>query len=165
MIAMGDKTSLIGIGQYKISSDANEILVAPNLGSCLGVSVYDPKHRRGGLIHCLLPFSKNNPDKALKEPHTFVDTGVVSLISQMLGMGSDKRDLILAVGGGSNINDANNIFEIGAKNYTVLKKVLWKNNLLLKGEHIGSNVSRTVSLSIATGEVWVKVNGEQIRIV
>ena len=151
---------LIGIGEMRVSTSEAEVLIAPNLGSCLGIAIYDPVLRHGGMIHCLLPLSKSNPEKAQSEPCTFVDTGVVSLLSEIMKLGSQKKDLLIAVGGGSNINDANNVFEIGVKNYTILKKVLWKNNLLLKAEDVGSNVSRTVSMNIGTGEVLVKSNGD-----
>lgn len=158
------KAHLIGIGQMMVSSEATAILSAPNLGSCLGIAIYDPIKKQGGLIHCLLPLSKSNPDKAASEPCTFVDTGVVTLLNELVRLGSQKKDLEIIVAGGSNINDSNNVFEIGVKNYTILKKILWKNNLLLKGEDVGSNVSRTVSLHIGSGEVFVKVNGELKRL-
>lgn len=154
------KAHLIGIGQMMVSSEESTIMSAPNLGSCLGIAIYDRVKRQGGLIHCLLPLSKSNPEKAASEPCTFVDTGVVTLLNELLKLGSQKKDLEIIVAGGSNINDSNNVFEIGVKNYTILKKVLWKNNLLLKSEDVGLNFSRTVTLHIGSGEVFVKANGE-----
>ena len=156
---MVDTSSFVGIGQMKISDQPSVILTAPNLGSCLGIAVYDPIKKIGGMIHCLLPFSKNNPEKAQKEPHHFVDTGFVDMLQELIRRGCEKKNLMISVAGGSNINDENRVFEIGAKNYTILKKVLWKNNLLLKGEDCGDSISRTVTLDISTGEVLVKSNG------
>ena len=157
---MVDMSSFVGIGQMKISDSENTILTAPNLGSCLGIAVYDPEKKIGGMIHCLLPFSKNNPEKAEKEPYHFVDTGLVAMLQEFIRRGCDKSKLLIAVAGGSNINDENKIFEIGAKNYTILKKILWKNNLLLKAEDCGLSISRTVTLNVATGEVLVRSNGQ-----
>lgn len=157
--------NMIGIAQYKVSKAPTDILIAPNLGSCLGIAVYDPKNRWGGMIHCLLPLSKNNPDKASAEPATYVDTGLVLLLTELTKLGSDKKDFVICVAGGSNINDENRVFEIGVKNYTILKKVLWKNGLLIKAEHVGDSISRTISLDIGTGEVTVKASGETIKLV
>ena len=154
--------TLIGIAQTKISQDQTEIVTAPNLGSCLGISVYDPKLKLGGMIHCLLPMSKSDPEKAAANPYMYVDTGVTRMLAELIAKGADKKSLVIAVAGGGNINDENNVFEIGKKNYTILKKLLWKNNLLLKGEHCGNNFSRTVSLNIGTGKTQVKVQGEII---
>jgi chemotaxis protein CheD len=158
---MVDTSNYIGIGQMRISKDPTTILIAPNLGSCLGIAIYDPVKKVGGLIHCLLPLSKSNPEKAEKEPYHFVDTGLVTMLQEFIKQGCDKKNLMISVAGGSNINDENKVFEIGARNYTVLKKVLWKNNLLLKGEDCGDSISRTVTLNIGTGEVFVKSQGVQ----
>lgn len=157
---MVDLSNFVGIGQMKLSNDQNVILTAANLGSCLGIAVYDPVRKTGALIHCLLPLSKSNPTKAETEPYHFVDTGLVAMLQQFLRDGSDKKNLKIVVAGGSNINDENKVFEIGAKNYTILKKVLWKNNLLLNAEDCGDSISRTVTLHIKTGEVFVKSNGK-----
>ena len=152
--------TLIGIAQMKVSADPGEILVAPNLGSCLGISIYDPVLKLGGLIHCLLPMSKSDPEKAKNNPCMYVDTGVAYILEQLFSRGADRKTLVIAVAGGGNINDENNVFEIGKKNYTILKKFLWKNNLLLRAENVGDSVSRTVSLHIGSGKTYLKINGE-----
>lgn len=150
---------MVGIGELKFGNSPDLVLTAPNLGSCLGIAVYDPKKKQGAMIHCLLPNSKTNPEKASAQPATFVDTGVVLLLNGLIQRGSVLKDLIIAVAGGSNINDSENVFEIGKKNYTVLRKVLWKNNLLIKAENIGDSVSRTISLNIESGEIWLRISG------
>ena len=157
-------TILVGIGEMAISDKPEDVLCAPNLGSCLGVSIYDPVQKRGGVIHCMLPMSKSNPDKAQENPCTYVDTGVVKLLSEMIQKGSSKRNLVIVAVGCSNISDTNNVFEIGKKNHTVFRKVMWKNGLLVKAEHVGDSISRTISLHVGTGEVWLNASGEMIRL-
>jgi len=53
----------------------------------------------------------------------------------------------------------NEMFRIGERNHTVLKKMLWKNNVLLKAEDIGGTNSRTVYFEILTGQVVISGNG------
>ncbi len=160
----GIKQTMIGIAQMKVSADPTEVLIAPNLGSCLGISVYDPVRKFGGMIHCLLPNSKSDLEKAAQNPCMYVDTGVAMLLEQILSRGAEKKQLIITVAGGANINDENNVFEIGKKNYTILKKILWKNNLLIKAEHVGLSISRTVALSINSGKTTLKIQGEWISL-
>ena len=155
---------LIGIGEMAVSSDPTLILVAPNLGSCLALGVYNPQSKLAGMIHCLLPLSKSDPVKAAKNPTLYVDTGIPLLLEQMLERGGDKRNLHLFAAGCASINDAQNYFEIGKKNHTVLKKILWKNNLLLHAEHIGSGISRTLSLEVSTGRARLKAGGESVEL-
>ncbi len=158
---MKDKVC-IGIASRVITQDKNKILYAPNLGSCLGVSVYDKANGLGGLVHCLLPLSKDNPLKAKKNPFMYVDTGVLVLIEEMLERGAKKDDLVIHVAGGANINDKNNFFMVGKKNFIVLRKFLWKNHLLIKDKDIGGSSFRTMSLFIETGKVKVKSKTEEI---
>lgn len=155
----------VGIGELAISSNSDDTLIAANLGSCLGISVYDPKLKLGGLIHCMLPLSRSNPDKADEKPATYVDTGVVLLLSELVKRGSNKKDFIVTVVGGSNINDTNNVFEIGKKNYTMFRKVMWKNGLLIKAEDVGEHYSRTICLEVGSGAVWLKAQGTNTRLV
>jgi chemotaxis protein CheD len=154
----------VGIGEMKFSDDPHVTLCASNLGSCVGVAVYDPTLKIGGMIHCLLPMSTGHAEKAKKNPEAFVDLGVVLLLQEALKRGSKREQLIITVAGGSNISDLNNVFEIGKKNYAVLRKVLWKNNLLIKAEHVGEGHSRTFSLEVKTGHSWVKIQGEKISL-
>lgn len=156
--------TLVGIAQMKVSRDPEEVLVAPNLGSCLGLTVYDPINKQGGVIHCLLPLSKSDLDKSKATPTMYVDTGVSLLLNTIVSRGSDPKKLVITAGGCGNINDENNVFQIGKKNYTILKKLLWKNNLLLSAENIGDSFSRTISLEIGTGKSSVKIQGQTFEL-
>ena len=154
----------IGIAEMKTSAEPEDSLVAPNLGSCLGIAVYDTAKRLGGVVHCLLPLSQADPEKAKKNPCMYVDTGIATLIQSLIKNGSQKKDLTIIVAGGANINDESNVFEIGKRNYTALRKILWKNNLLIKAEHVGGGNSRTLTLKIESGEVWLKTQGETFQL-
>jgi chemotaxis protein CheD len=55
--------------------------------------------------------------------------------------------------------DENGVFNIGKRNYLALRKLLWKNNVMVTAEHVGGNVNRTVRLEIGTGRVYLKVSG------
>lgn len=159
-----NRQHLVGIAQIKISDDPQDVIVAPNLGSCVGIAVYDKTLRRGGMVHCLLPLSKADPAKAAQNPCMYVDTGFAALLDQLMKMGSDKKNLTIIAAGGASINDDNNIFEIGKRNHTVLKKILWKNGLLLAAEHFGENYGRTLALHIDSGKATLKAKGETIEL-
>ncbi len=155
----------IGIADMKVSNDPGEILVAANLGSCLGISMYDPRISLGGMVHCLLPSSTSDPRKAEEQPFMYVDSGIAYLLRTMLENGAQKKLLQVVAVGGSQMHDPNGVFQIGKKNFTVLRKQLWVNNLLLKAEHIGGEQSRTLSLNIGSGEVWVKTQGQSLQLI
>ena len=154
---------VVGIGDMAVSSKADERLVAYALGSCLGVVVHDPIANVGGLLHVMLPSSEIDPDKAQRNPCTFVDTGVPALFRACYRAGAQKERLIVKVAGGSHAGgntDQPDTFQVGKRNALTLKKLLWKNGVILHAEEIGGlGVSRTVSLTIRTGDCYVRANG------
>ena len=150
---------VVGISEMKISGDPGDELITYSLGSCLGLSLFDPSTGIGGLIHCMLPLSKIDPEKASTTPGMFTDTGVLLLLQTMFNAGANKSSLIAKVAGCSRILDEKGLFNIGERNYTVMRKILWKNDILIKAENIGGTLSRTLSLRINSGVTILKCNG------
>lgn len=147
----------VGIAELRISQNADDELVTHALGSCLGVTVYDPQVKVGGLIHVMLPQSSMDPAKAAETPLAFVDLGVPELFTRCYALGADKKRMILCVAGGSSPQGgASDMFQIGSRNLVMLRKILWKNNVLIKAEAVGGTAWRTMRLRIATGEVLIK---------
>jgi chemotaxis protein CheD len=143
-----------------ISQDQEGSLITYSLGSCIGVAIYDPVARVGGLLHYMLPESNLDPQKALKKPFMFADTGIPVLFKEAYRYGAVKNRLIVKVAGGAQILDDSGFFNIGKRNYMAMRKLLWKNNILIKAEDVGGQVSRTVRLEMSNGDVWIKYSGE-----
>ena len=59
---------VVGVSDMKVSKDPESVLVTHSLGSCIGVAVYDPIVRAGGLLHFMLPDSTLDSVKAKKTP-------------------------------------------------------------------------------------------------
>jgi chemotaxis protein CheD len=152
---------VVGIAEMLVSSSVTDVLITYSLGSCVGVTVYDPELRVGGLIHCMLPMSKLEPQKAVERPFMFVDTGVVALLNAVLELGADKARLIVKVAGAASPMDPNGRFKIGERNHTTLRKVLWKNEIMLAGEQVGGTQPRTMSLYIADGRTTIRSGSQE----
>lgn len=136
-----------------------DVLVTHALGSCLGLMVHDPQAQVGGLLHAMLPLSKINPEKAANNPYMFVDMGVPRLFKEIYRIGGEKRRLVVKAAGCGQPLGKNEIFKIGERNFTVLKKLLWKNNVLLEADDVGGPAGRTVHFDIASGAIKVSSNG------
>jgi chemotaxis protein CheD len=147
---------VLGISELLVSGNADDVLITYSLGSCIGVTCYDPGLKIGGMIHYMLPLSKISPDKAAARPAMFADTGIPLLLKKLYALGVSRDRMIVKVAGGSHLMDRNKIFNIGERNYLILKKLLWKNNIPIKGRDIGGNRSRTLRLEIKTGLTTVK---------
>jgi len=155
---------VVGVADMAIASAPGDVIVTHALGSCLGVAVYDPAARIGGLLHVMMPMSDVNPEKARSNPFMFVDTGVPAFMTALFNRGVDRRRMVVKVAGGANVHDNEDRFAIGKRNYTVLKKLLWKNNVLIEAEDTGGSHPRTMSLDIDTGAVTLSTAGVSARL-
>ncbi len=154
---------IVGIADMKVTNDPNAMIITYSLGSCIGVSIYDPVVKVGGLLHFMLPDSTIDPIKAQKNPWMFADSGIPLFFKEAYRLGAEKRRLDVKVVGGAQILDDSNFFNIGKRNYMSLRKIFWANNVLIKAEDVGGLVNRTLSLEVSSGKVWVKTSGDGVR--
>ncbi len=138
-----------------------DVLVTHALGSCLGLMVYDPGQAVGGMLHAMLPLSSINPQKAEANPFMFVDTGVPAMFQALYELGAQKSRLVVKAAGCASPLGKNEMFKIGQRNYTLLKKLLWKNSVMVEAEDVGGTKSRTVYFDISTGRITINSCGQE----
>ena len=154
-----EKLITVDIADLKVSNERDSVLVTYALGSCIAVILYDPVQRCGGMIHYMLPLSGKSPEKAAANPAMFADTGIPLLFEKMYALGCRKENIIVKVAGGGQLYDDKGTFNIGKRNYTVMRKMFWKNNIIIAAEDVGGAKSRTARLRIADGRVTIKIKG------
>lgn len=149
-------TILVGIGGYNVIKEPGKIIKTMALGSCVGITFYEPKIRIAGLVHIALPESKILLEKAKKLPGYFADTGILALIDEFKKNGvTNFKNVQVKIAGGANLLDPNNIFNIGKRNVLSVRKELWKNRIAIKREDIGGDMSRTEWIEVDTGNVYL----------
>jgi len=154
------KRLIVGVADMKVTNDPENMLITYSLGSCIGITIYDPAVKVGGLLHFMLPDSKIDVEKAQKNPFMFADTGIPLLFKEAYKLGGEKGRMKVKVAGGSQILDETGFFNIGKRNTMALRKILWANNVLIAAEDVGGNGNRTVSMEVSSGKVWIKTSGE-----
>lgn len=155
---------VIGISEMRVCQHLESVLITHSLGSCVGVAIHDPVACVGGLIHCMLPLSRVDPDRARLRPMMYVDTGVLALLQAAFDRGATRKNLIARLAGGASVLDDEGVFRIGERNAAVAQRVLEKNGIALAGQDIGGRRARTLSLRMATGSVSVKSYGQEYEI-
>jgi len=153
---------VVDIADFAVSRDQDVTLVTYSLGSCIGVTIWDPAVRAGGMLHYMLPEASLSPEKAASVPAMFCDTGVPRLFRALYELGAAKNRLIVKVAGGSMLLDDRGTFNIGKRNYLALRKIFWKNGVMIDGEDVGGSVSRTLRLNVASGEVTLKTRDREV---
>lgn len=152
---------IVGVADMKVSNNKEESIITYSLGSCIGVAIYDPFVKVGGILHYMLPESSIDKGKAAARPYMFADSGIPRLFKAAYQLGAKKQRMIVYVAGGAEILDQKGFFNIGKRNYMALKKMLFKNNVIINKQDVGGNTNRTVRIEIATGDIYVKTSGSK----
>lgn len=155
-----DHRVVVSIADMAVSNNANVTLTTYSLGSCIGVAIFDPVARVGGLLHAMLPESAIDPAKAARVPAMFIDTGIPALFRAAYALKAEKHRLLIYVAGGGQIMDGAGFFNIGKRNHSALTDLFAKHSLKIQAERVGGMVNRTMYLKLATGEVSLKVSGQ-----
>lgn len=146
----------VGMADYKVGR-APDTLISYGLGSCIGISLYDPQTKIGGLLHIMLPDS--NQSRANENRAKFADTGIPGMLEELIRMGAAKSRLVAKLAGGSQMfafANASDIMRVGLRNASASKEILKKLSIPIVGEDTGGNYGRTVQIDLSTGVYKVK---------
>lgn len=153
----------VGMADLKVASTPM-VLTTLGLGSCVGIALYDPIKKLGGLAHIMLPDSsqiKNNQNLA-----KFADTGFKELLRQMEKEGANRNRLVAKIAGGAqmfNFPNTDDSMRIGVRNTLAVKSLLENYKIPLIAEETGENYGRTIELHTETGRLVVKTIGHGIK--
>lgn len=148
---------LVDIADMRVSADYGCILATSSLGACIGVAIYDPLTRVGGLLHYILPEARTNPDRARLNPFLFADTGIPMLFREAYKYGAVRGRLQIKLAGGANVLDPIHYFNIGKRNYLAARRLFFKNNLLITSELVGGYSGKSMRLYLEDGRVEVRL--------
>lgn len=157
------KVIKVGMADLNIAREPN-ILTTLGLGSCVGVTLYDPCLKIGGLAHIMLPDStqvKNNSNKA-----KFVDTALEVLLQLMIQEGAHKQRIVAKMAGGAHMFEFKNVddvMRIGTRNVAAVVHYLNTIHIPIIATDTGDNYGRTIELHTSTGMLRVKTVGHGIR--
>ncbi len=154
------KLITVPIGGLEVTADRDTTLITHGLGSCIAVMTYDPIVKVAGMLHFQLPTSTLSPERAKESPGTFADTGIPLLFERMYALGSKKGNIQVKVAGGGNFHGDSGTFDIGKRNYTMMRKIFWKAQVLIAAEDCGGNRSRTARLFVDTGQITIQSGSE-----
>ena len=149
----------VGIADCQTSQDPGACLVTYALGSCIAVAIHDSVAGVAGLLHIMLPESSLDRAKGSAKPYMFADTGIPALFHAAYARGADKKRVTVRLVGGAQVMDPNGVFNIGKRNHLACRKVLWAAGVMVHGEAVGGNISRTVRLEVATGHLYWTTGG------
>ena len=153
----------VGMADLNICKSPNAITTL-GLGSCIGIAIYDPVTKIGGLAHIMLPDStkiRNNSNIA-----KFADTGIMELVKQMEKAGAVKSRIVAKIAGGAQMfafQNKSDMAGIGQRNVECTKLKLKELRIPILAEDTGLNYGRTVEFYPENGDFIIKSVGKPIK--
>ncbi|MFN3603147.1 MAG: chemotaxis protein CheD [Leptonema sp. (in: bacteria)] len=147
---INNTTIFLNPGEVIISKDPTVIKTV--LGSCVAVTLYDKKNKRGGMCHFLLPnFSQSEVSTK------YGSVAIPLLIKKFLEMGTKKNNLESKVfGGASVLLDEKEIFFIGDRNIELAIRLLKEYSIPIKEMQVGGETGKIVFFYTDTGQTILK---------
>lgn len=145
----------VGMSEAKMASVPAR-LIARALGSCVGIVLYDPLKKIGGMIHAMLPDIANARFKS--NPDRFVNSAIRKMVEELEKKGSVRRYLWAKLFGGAqmfNFITSDTVLNIGEKNIEMAREVLSELGIRILAEEVGGTFGRTITLNLDNGKVLV----------
>jgi len=153
--------------KYSVDIAMMKVAYAPDqlyclgLGSCVGVAVYDPVTRVGGLIHVLLPAMREF-ENAGNLRTKFADTGICDLIDAMVRAGAAKFRMKAKIAGGAAMfaikgAPQSDAISIGKRNVQSCEDTLRRLGIELIAQDTGGTKGRTIIFNVETGALIVRM--------
>ena len=146
----------VGMADLKATKYPN-FLITYGLGSCIGIALYDPINKIGGLAHIMLPDS--NQARSSDNPAKFADTAIPLLINNMIKLGASKSRIVSKIAGGAQMfsfTNTTDIMRVGERNAEAVRTTLKKLEIRLLADDTGGNYGRTVELNLENGMFRIK---------
>lgn len=152
-LIMEEKIIEVGMAEMKIAQ-APARLISRALGSCLGITLYDPFKKMGAMVHVMLP----DIDKAKikSNPCRFVNSAVKKMVEELVKNGCVKSTLGAKLFGGAQMFSfiaSDSILNIGEKNIEMARSILQELGIKILAEEVGGTFGRTIKLDLENGKV------------
>ncbi len=151
----------VGIADLQVAPTPN--ILRTILGSCVGICLYDPEGKVGGLAHIMLPAHRSDDSPKKK----YANTAAIMLVEEIEKIGGKKELIWAKIIGGSNMfsitRTTTMLGDIGKKNIDAVRAILDLLKIKIISEDVGGDYGRTIDFYIETGMVRVKVHGREVK--
>jgi chemotaxis protein CheD len=165
-MASDNETIRVGIAEWRAAKEPL-LITTLGLGSCVGISLFDPLAMVGGLAHIMLPDSKQFSSPAA--PGKFPDLALPLLLKEMEGLGARRQRIKAKIAGGAQMfkypNNHGGTNSVGVRNVAACREVLAWYGIPLLAEETGGSWGRTMIVDTRTGDVTIRAVGRHLLII
>ena len=152
----------VGIGDMKMARGEGTIITYA-LGSCIGITFFDPVTHLGALLHIMLPSRLSHGDQNVFK---YADSGIEETLKRLALFGMARSRMVVKIAGGARMFEISgnaSFGNIGQRNAESVKQVLAREHIRISAEDTGGNYARTMVLYLETGDVAVRTVGRPER--
>lgn len=156
----GERAIVLGLAEWHVSSDRDDVLVCLGLGSCVAVILYDAVAGVGGMAHTVLPDSAAGRSAA--SGAKFVDLAVPMLIEEMSAAGARRMRLVADLVGGACMLSSlqqSALGQVGPRNIEATRRALARAKVRIRTDETGGSLGRSARLRVADGGLEVSTAG------
>lgn len=156
----------VGIADLKLCKTPDKITTI-GLGSCVGIVLYSDLSEWCGMVHIMLPSSKeikNNTNRA-----KFADSGIADLILALGRKGLARNMLLAKIAGGAamfQLSGKTDLGSVGDRNVKAVKHALTVvHGIRIVAEDTGADYGRTIIFDNATKKLTVRSAGRPEKMI
>ncbi|WP_438446916.1 chemotaxis protein CheD [Gorillibacterium sp. sgz5001074] len=147
----------VGMADLNVAS-LTGILKTTGLGSCVGVTLWDPRVKVAGMAHIMLP-SSDIAKEGNMNIAKYADTALPEMISKMEKLGALVSRMEAKLAGGAQMfafSNNSDTMRIGPRNVESCKEILNRYRIPIRSEDTGANYGRTIEFDCATGMLVIR---------
>lgn len=154
---------VVNMGDYKTARGERK-LMTKDLGSCVGVAVWDPQTGVGGLLHVMLPhYSEASGDDIPFVAAKYADAGLDEMTRILEKQGAARERMVAKIAGAAHMIRNATIPEsrdISARNLEAVMKKLAELQIPLLASDVGDHFPRTVVFEPGSGTFRILTPGK-----
>ena len=150
----------VASGNYYVGK-SDPLVLEAYLGTCVGVALYDPEARIGGLSHLLLPQALSST--SCYEPQKYAATGLPICLNELYEAGAEKSRLKAYIAGGALVgplDDRDLSLDIGGRTVEIVQNILTEAGIQVEQTETGGFFTCCLSLNLESGECTIQPAGE-----
>ena len=156
---MGSSVEVIRVpvATFAAGRDPDRLCIG-GLGSCVGVALYDPVARVGGLAHVLVPAGGGGV--AGRWPAASPERAVAGLLQAVAATGGEPGRCVAKLAGGGQVFEGlagrGRARPVGPQTVAAVRAELSRRGIPLVAEALSPKVGRSMELDLASGAVTVR---------
>ena len=158
MRADDGQASLVFLKPGEMVVSSQPMAVTTLLGSCVAVTMFNPRLRLGAICHALLPCCRRETPCSQQESGKYVECAISLMLEQLNGRGVLNGEIEAKLFGGSDMFDTvdGRRLSVGRQNMEMALRKLEEASVRVLTRDLGGPRGRKIIFHTHTGEVFLK---------